>query len=272
MVEICIAQPNYYTNMRSNALLLIIFLINSGTIFAKSGRGCYTRNFYHGTVFKDAKGNRCKKWNDRYPLNIAKKYPQLLKSMYRRFGSIDNNQCQVLRPGSAPKCFIQSNGSLRTCSQIPKCDVDNECYNGKGYNYMGKMDAAKSGDTCVHWSSPTGKKLMSMYKLRKNDFQGKDWKHNFCRNFDPEKNTKTPPYTMPWCFIKRQSGRYVRGMCNIESCPGQDEPQCGLRPDKDVEIKRITNGKKCKNWRTTLANHVCCRILPKGSTFRKWKR
>ena len=64
-----------------------------------------------------------------------------------------------------------------------------DCYNGTGETYTGRMNVTKSGRPCLEWPD-------------------KDLPHNFCRN---PKGLRA----RPWCFVGPDN---EKELCDIEKC------------------------------------------------------
>ncbi|XP_067242210.1 hyaluronan-binding protein 2-like [Chanodichthys erythropterus] len=90
------------------------------------------------------------------------------------------------------------------------CQVDpNDCYEGDGQSYRGKVSETEEGDECLDWNSE--------FVLDKGSFPSTAFAsseglgpHNFCRNPDGDKK--------PWCFIKKNR-RLRWDYCDVRKCP-----------------------------------------------------
>uniref|UniRef100_A0A8C1SAF5 trypsin n=1 Tax=Cyprinus carpio TaxID=7962 RepID=A0A8C1SAF5_CYPCA len=90
------------------------------------------------------------------------------------------------------------------------CQVDpDDCYEGDGQSYRGKVSETEEGDECLDWNSE--------FVLDKGSFPAAAFAsseglgpHNFCRNPDGDKK--------PWCFIKKNR-RLRWDYCNVRKCP-----------------------------------------------------
>ncbi|XP_051772236.1 hyaluronan-binding protein 2-like [Ctenopharyngodon idella] len=90
------------------------------------------------------------------------------------------------------------------------CQVDpNDCYEGDGQSYRGKVSETEEGDECLDWNSE--------FILDKGSFPSTAFAsseglgpHNFCRNPDGDKK--------PWCFIKKNK-RLRWDYCDVRKCP-----------------------------------------------------
>ncbi|XP_062851826.1 hyaluronan-binding protein 2-like [Trichomycterus rosablanca] len=83
-----------------------------------------------------------------------------------------------------------------------------DCYEGNGESYRGKVSETDDGDDCLFWNSHfilgQGINPFTTYE----DAHGLG-RHNFCRNPDGEKK--------PWCFTK--SGKKLRwDYCDVKKC------------------------------------------------------
>ncbi|XP_051946572.1 hyaluronan-binding protein 2-like [Xyrauchen texanus] len=90
------------------------------------------------------------------------------------------------------------------------CQVDpNDCYEGDGESYRGKVSETEEGDECLDWNSE--------FVLDKGSFPFDAFvsttglgPHNYCRNPDGDKK--------PWCFIKRNK-KLRWDYCDVRKCP-----------------------------------------------------
>ncbi|XP_073690168.1 hyaluronan-binding protein 2-like isoform X2 [Garra rufa] len=90
------------------------------------------------------------------------------------------------------------------------CQVDpNDCYEGDGQSYRGKVSETENGDECLDWNSEfvLDKRSFPSVAFTSNEGLGP---HNFCRNPDGDKK--------PWCFIKKNK-RLRWDYCNVRKCP-----------------------------------------------------
>ncbi|ROK15662.1 Hyaluronan-binding protein 2, partial [Anabarilius grahami] len=85
----------------------------------------------------------------------------------------------------------------------------NDCYEGDGQSYRGKVSETEEGDECLDWNSE--------FVLDKGSFPSTAFAsseglgpHNFCRNPDGDKK--------PWCFIKKNR-RLRWDYCDVRKCP-----------------------------------------------------
>ncbi|XP_067277926.1 hyaluronan-binding protein 2-like [Pseudorasbora parva] len=90
------------------------------------------------------------------------------------------------------------------------CQVDpNDCYEGDGQSYRGKVSETEEGDECLDWNSD--------FILDKGSFPSTAFAsseglgpHNFCRNPDGDKK--------PWCFVKKNK-KLRWDHCDVRKCP-----------------------------------------------------
>ncbi|XP_044516116.1 LOW QUALITY PROTEIN: hyaluronan-binding protein 2 [Gracilinanus agilis] len=132
------------------------------------------------------------------------------------------------------------------------CEIGpDDCYEGNGLNYRGKVSKTISHLTCLHWNSYL--LLEEAYNIFMEDAKKHDiGEHNYCRNPDGDKS--------PWCFAKLDKNTVIWEFCDVTPCSSSDVSEspwkpidlsvsnqmfstCGM-PELDAKIKRIYGGLK----------------------------
>lgn len=163
---------------------------------------CYngSGNSYRGTVSTTQSGYECQKWTSDTP-HVHHFKP----TQYPELG--DHNYCR--NPGNtdhAPWCFTMNEQVKKERCNIPRCDVDINCYTDKGSSYQGKVARTKSGWTCQSWSAQYPHK----HVYSSSDYPELRGGHNYCRNPGGVQDR-------PWCFTTERA--VVKEECNISKCP-----------------------------------------------------
>ncbi|XP_026108690.1 hyaluronan-binding protein 2-like isoform X2 [Carassius auratus] len=139
-------------------------------------------------------------------------------------------KCKCIPPFAPPNCKTLSPCAPNPCQNNGKCvDEDDDfecicpdgfsgqycqvdpddCYEGDGQSYRGKVSETEEGDECLDWNSE--------FLLDKGSFPAAAFEssgglgpHNFCRNPDGDKK--------PWCFVKKNR-RLRWDYCDVRKCP-----------------------------------------------------
>lgn len=139
-------------------------------------------------------------------------------------------KCKCIPPFAPPNCKIPTPCSPNPCQNNGKCVKDEEdfdcvcqgdfrgrycqvdsedCYQGDGESYRGKVSETEDGDECLDWNSE--------FVLDKGSFPATAFgaseslgPHNYCRNPDGDQK--------PWCFIKKDK-RLRWDYCDVKKCP-----------------------------------------------------
>ncbi|XP_052006463.1 hyaluronan-binding protein 2-like isoform X2 [Xyrauchen texanus] len=138
--------------------------------------------------------------------------------------------CKCIPPFLPPNCEIPSPCTPNPCENNGKCVKDeddfdcickngfkgkyckvdpNDCYEGDGESYRGKVSETEERDECLDWNSEF---VLDMRSFPSNAFASSTGlgPHNYCRNPDGDKK--------PWCFIKRNK-RLRWDYCVVRKCP-----------------------------------------------------
>ncbi|XP_043111660.1 hyaluronan-binding protein 2-like [Puntigrus tetrazona] len=139
-------------------------------------------------------------------------------------------KCKCIPPFAPPNCRSPVPCSPNPCQNNGRCVVDDadfdcvcpdgysgqycqvgpdDCYEGDGQSYRGKVSETDDGDECLDWNSDfiLDKGVFPSVAFTSTEGLGP---HNFCRNPDGDKK--------PWCFIKKD--RKLRwDHCDVRKCP-----------------------------------------------------
>ncbi|XP_063046936.1 hyaluronan-binding protein 2-like isoform X2 [Engraulis encrasicolus] len=119
----------------------------------------------------------------------------------------DPDPCQnggkCVKDGRNFECVCPANYDGQFCQVGPE-----DCYEGDGESYRGKVSETEDGDECLYWNSYflLQRGVDPFTAFDDDDGLGP---HNYCRNPDGD--------VMPWCFIRR--GRKLRwDHCDVREC------------------------------------------------------
>uniref|UniRef100_A0A671RSB5 trypsin n=1 Tax=Sinocyclocheilus anshuiensis TaxID=1608454 RepID=A0A671RSB5_9TELE len=151
-------------------------------------------------------------------------------------------KCKCIPPFAPPNCRSTAPCNPSPCQNNGRCVVDegdfdcicpdgysgqycqvgpDDCYEGDGQSYRGKVSETEDGDECLYWNSEfvLDKGAFPSVAFASSEGLGP---HNFCRNPDGDKK--------PWCFIKKDR-RLRWDYCDVRKCPTR-----GKTYDKDTVI------------------------------------
>lgn len=117
---------------------------------------------------------------------IAKRHPHIGQQLTLE-------ECQDL-PEDDPDCLRISIGAVMVS--------DDECYWENGSGYLGRVNVAGNGMTCVEWSK--------QLHVRLSDYPELAGTHSYCRNPGGVKD-------QPWCIIEKD-GKTDKALCDIPKC------------------------------------------------------
>uniref|UniRef100_A0A671RRE3 trypsin n=1 Tax=Sinocyclocheilus anshuiensis TaxID=1608454 RepID=A0A671RRE3_9TELE len=196
-------------------------------------------------------------------------------------------KCKCIPPFAPPNCRSTAPCNPSPCQNNGRCVVDegdfdcicpdgysgqycqvgpDDCYEGDGQSYRGKVSETEDGDECLYWNSEfvLDKGAFPSVAFASSEGLGP---HNFCRNPDGDKK--------PWCFIKKDR-RLRWDYCDVRKCPTRgktydkdtnytltrDFLTCG-KPEPKKQVNRIYGGLKAipgaHPWQ------VSVQVKPKGS-------
>ncbi|XP_016371903.1 hyaluronan-binding protein 2 [Sinocyclocheilus rhinocerous] len=139
-------------------------------------------------------------------------------------------KCKCIPPFAPPNCRSTAPCNPSPCQNNGRCVVDegdfdcicpdgysgqycqvgpDDCYEGDGQSYRGKVSETEDGDECLDWNSEfvLDKGAFPSVAFASSEGLGP---HNFCRNPDGDKK--------PWCFIKKDR-RLRWDYCDVRKCP-----------------------------------------------------
>ncbi|CAM4727131.1 unnamed protein product [Leuciscus chuanchicus] len=139
-------------------------------------------------------------------------------------------KCKCFPPFAPPNCQIPMPCAPNPCQNNGRCVPEegdfecicpdgfsghycqvgpNDCYEGDGQSYRGKVSETEEGDECLDWNSEfiLDKGLFPSTLFASSEGLGQ---HNFCRNPDGDKK--------PWCFIKKDK-KLRWDHCSVRKCP-----------------------------------------------------
>uniref|UniRef100_A0A672LB35 trypsin n=1 Tax=Sinocyclocheilus grahami TaxID=75366 RepID=A0A672LB35_SINGR len=148
-------------------------------------------------------------------------------------------KCKCIPPFTPPNCRSTAPCNPSPCQNNGRCVVDegdfdcicpggysgqycqvgpDDCYEGDGQSYRGKVSETEDGDECLDWNSEfvLDKGAFPSVAFASSEGLGP---HNSCRNPDGDKK--------PWCFIKKDR-RLRWDYCDVRKCPTR-----GKTYDKD---------------------------------------
>ncbi|XP_064174550.1 hepatocyte growth factor-like isoform X1 [Anguilla rostrata] len=157
---------------------------------------------YRGTVGVTPSGVTCQRWDSQVPHNHSYS-PQNYKCKDLR-----ENYCRNPDGADLPWCFTTDPGvRMAFCTNIPRCEADarepEECYEGVGEKYGGRLSKTRSGIPCGPWEdrSRSGDREASALAA--------GLEMNYCRNPDKDKHG-------PWCYTNSSSIPW--DYCMIKPC------------------------------------------------------
>ncbi|CAD0199730.1 unnamed protein product [Chrysodeixis includens] len=121
---------------------------------------------------------------------IAKRHPHIGQQLTLE-------ECQDL-PEDDPDCLRISIGAVMVS--------DDECYWENGSGYLGRVNVAGNGMTCVEWSK--------QLHVRLSDYPELAGTHSYCRNPGGVKD-------QPWCIIEKD-GKTDKALCDIPNYSNQE--------------------------------------------------
>lgn len=136
---------------------------------------------YEGHVSTSRSENPCDRW-----------------SGYESYVNITHNMCRN-HGDTIPWCFV--NGLKEYCHVNP---CQQECYEGRGEDYYGRVSQSITGKRCLAWNSVT---------LRYSNVD-----HAYCRNFEDD-------LAAPWCYVDHQN---TRELCAIPMCRRTGKRRCSF--------------------------------------------
>ncbi|XP_062928048.1 hyaluronan-binding protein 2-like isoform X1 [Mobula hypostoma] len=152
------------------------------------------------------------------------KHPYVLPGCKRATAPCNPNPCKngaTCKVGKKKSFTCHCAGSFRgeLCEIAP-----NECYQGNGVSYRGRVKQTEQGRRCLYWSSnlllkeAIGTHMQSPSKYGIGD-------HNYCRNPDGDEK--------PWCYFKDKHDKLNWAHCDISQCtaaPGATNRQTTTKP------------------------------------------
>uniref|UniRef100_A0A673HTK8 trypsin n=1 Tax=Sinocyclocheilus rhinocerous TaxID=307959 RepID=A0A673HTK8_9TELE len=162
-------------------------------------------------------------------------------------------KCKCIPPFAPPNCRSTAPCNPSPCQNNGRCVVDegdfdcicpdgysgqycqvgpDDCYEGDGQSYRGKVSETEDGDECLDWNSEfvLDKGAFPSVAFASSEGLGP---HNFCRNPDGDKK--------PWCFIKKDR-RLRWDYCDVRKCPtpGTITTQYGSITPESTSSAQIT--------------------------------
>ncbi|KAG7454310.1 hypothetical protein MATL_G00258320 [Megalops atlanticus] len=194
---------------------------------------------YRGTVSVTPSGVTCQRWDSQFPHNHSYS-PQNYKCKDLR-----ENYCRNPDGAELPWCFTTDpRVRMAFCTNIPRCGTvtreTEECYEGNGEGYRGRLSKTRSGIPCRPWeeTNKSGDREASAAET--------GLELNYCRNPDKDKHG-------PWCTTNSSSIPW--DYCMIKPCklpskmtpPESDTPKLSCFVHKTTRIVggtpvRITEG------------------------------
>ncbi|XP_025080891.1 inactive tyrosine-protein kinase transmembrane receptor ROR1-like isoform X2 [Pomacea canaliculata] len=165
---------------------------------------------FHAFPLCDDSGDKPK------PRRICKDECQILESDVCKTEYILAKRHKLIGDSLLPKCDTLDEPDSPEGKNCVRIDVPNservnerqECYNGTGAKYTGRVSQTKSGLKCQQWSSDTP----HAHSFKSSKFPELAGGHNYCRN---------PGNTMsgPWCYTTSDSVQ--KELCDIPQCPSE---------------------------------------------------
>ncbi|KAM8799891.1 hepatocyte growth factor-like protein [Eudromia elegans] len=214
---------------------------------------------YRGRVNVTASGIPCQRWDAQEPHRhhfVPEKYP---------CKDLQENYCRNPDGSEAPWCFT-TRPALRVafCFQIPRCADElgaQDCYEGRGERYEGRVSRTRKGITCQRWSAQEP----HVPHISPSSHPEARLEENYCRNPDGDSHG-------PWCYT--MDPRTPFDYCAIEPCAGHRAPpvleradavafeRCGRRDERLQRKGRIVGGQPGNSpWTVSIRNragvHFC---------------
>ncbi|XP_069756052.1 hyaluronan-binding protein 2-like isoform X2 [Narcine bancroftii] len=192
---------------------------NQGTCeTTASGFNCRCRRQFHGKrcqrVNNPCKKTACKNGdciilaNPPY-FKCRCKHPYVLPSCKKATAPCNPNPCKNGATCRARKqktftCICPGSFRGELCEIVP-----NECYQGNGVSYRGRVKQTERGKRCLHWSSNLLlKEVIGTHMKNPSKYGIGD--HNYCRNPDGDEK--------PWCYFKVKHDKLNWDHCAISQC------------------------------------------------------
>ncbi|XP_051883885.1 hyaluronan-binding protein 2 isoform X2 [Pristis pectinata] len=176
-------------------------------------------------------GKRCQRVNDPCKKNTCKngeciiqpnppyykckcKHPYVLPGCKKAL--CNPNPCKnggTCKAGKKKSFTCNCPGSFRgeLCEIAP-----NECYQGNGVSYRGRVKQTEQGRKCLYWSSHLLlKEAIGTHMQNPSKYGIGD--HNYCRNPDGDEK--------PWCYFKDKHDKLSWDHCDISQCTAASGPQ-----------------------------------------------
>ncbi|KAL7375079.1 hypothetical protein ABVT39_011619 [Epinephelus coioides] len=179
-------------------------------------------------------------------------------------------KCERVRYTMCPSNPCQNDGTCRlitsTGKEVCNCrrgysgpycglEPESECYNGRGTDYRGVVNATVSGARCVPWNSDLLYDELHVGTVVASPLRGLG-EHAFCRNPDKDK--------MPWCYTLND-GAISWEYCDVPSCVmavWEKQPATKTKIFRRASARRIMPfnvlpGIKRRRPSKTAKKHVC---------------